>query len=328
MNEVSSSASFQLLLTGLEWIRFIQGGASPVLTAAMKIITNLVSEFVFFGVVMILFWLAEERRAFRFGILVICSSWLNGLLKELFRQPRPFHLDSSLGMISESGYGFPSGHAQLVLIFLIPLAYWLCRSRRVGEEKGKGTIKKGLLWTAAVVLVLLVSFSRLYLGVHFPQDILGGWFLGGLSLVLYFLAERYFSRESAVKSGSGGMFHILLEKPRYQLILAAVIALLMNAPVHNNTSAAMFFGFSAGYILIKNRFHAGGAGLFPALLRVCIGFAGAVLLYLGLKTLFPGADSSLYRLFRFIRYALLGFWVSGIAPWIFLKLKACACKTA
>jgi membrane-associated phospholipid phosphatase len=313
--ELSPSASFQLYRLGLGFIRFLQQAQSPALTASMKIITNLVSQFVFFGAVMLLFWLADERRAFRFGLLIICSSWFNGLVKSLFKQPRPFHLESALGMIPEGGYGFPSGHAQLILIFTIPLASWLCT---IPDRRGAKSFRlKGLIWSAAFLLVLLVSFSRLYLGVHFPQDILGGWILGILSLAIYFLAEKQFA-----KPGSPA-FRGFLEKPRYKLILAAAAALLMNSVVYDNTSAAMLFGFAAAYVLMKAHwpFTAGTKRPLHVLLYVVIGFVGALALYLGLKTIFPGAGSSHYRLFRFIRYALLGFWVSGGAPWIFLKLK-------
>jgi membrane-associated phospholipid phosphatase len=316
---------------GLDFIRAVQGAGNPAVTAVMKIITDLVSEFIFFAVVMILFWLADERKAFRFGVLVICSAWLNSLVKAFFRQPRPFHLEKALGMIGEGGYGFPSGHTQLILIFLVPLSAWLCLKKPAlfrGRASPPGRLWKILIWAVTVLLITAVSFSRLYLGVHFPQDIAGGLLLGGLSLVLYFAAERRFSAPHNPKpSKDASLFRVLLEKPRYQLSLAAAAALLMNALVPRHSGGALLFGFTTGYILMRAHWPfsavASGLGLPPrsAFLRAALflaaGFAGAIILYGGLKRIFPGAASPYYGLFRFIRYGLSGFWVSGGAPRIF-----------
>jgi membrane-associated phospholipid phosphatase len=296
---VLSRGVFSPYQRGLDLIGAIQEFANPALTFFMKLITNSVSEYVFFAVIMILFWVVNERKAFRLGLFVILSVWLNIVLKNLFRQPRPFHLENSLGMIPESGYGLPSGHAQLILIFLVPLVLWFITG------PGASRARKLLAISAAALLVLLVSFSRLYLGLHFPQDILAGWAFGGLSLVLFlFLEKKEFPRSF-----------------RARLAAVAVFSFLMNALLPRDISlGAMFFGFAAGYALMRSRlsFSAAGRPLCSAI-RLLTGFCGALVLYAGLRLIFPGRASSLYGFFRFIRYAALGFWVSFIAPWLFEK---------
>jgi membrane-associated phospholipid phosphatase len=332
--EFSSYSISSLYSWGLECIRIIQGIQNPVLSAAMKLITNVVSEFVFFGAVMFLFWVINERKAFRLGMLILMAAWLNSLAKAAFQQPRPFHLESALGMVYESNYGFPSGHAQFIMSFTIPLAYWFCsywRRRTSLQARSGGLAVRITVWIVSVLLILLVSFSRLYLGLHFPQDILGGWILGGLTLAVYFVVEKRFSTEAVIANHpAANRLRALAAKPRFRLIAAAVITVLMNALVPNHSSSAMFFGFAAGYMLMRSYFpfHPGlSGGPRPAerfiqnALRLAIGFTGAAVLYIGLKKIFPGAASSHYSLFRFIRYALLGFWVSGGAPWVFLRLK-------
>jgi membrane-associated phospholipid phosphatase len=300
---VLSRGVFSPYQQGIEIVRAIQEFANPALTFFMKLVTNGVSEYVFFAVIMILFWVVNERRAFRLGLLVILSAWLNAVLKALFKQPRPFHLESSLGMISESGYGLPSGHAQLILVFLVPLVLWLT------AKPGRSRVRNVIVVSAAALLVLLVSFSRLYLGVHFPQDILAGWALGGLSLAVFLLLEK---KEFPWPS-------------RAAFAAAAALSLLMNALLPREFSlAAIFFGFAAGYVLMRRRlsFSAANAGPRSVIVRLVTGFCGALILYAGLRLLFPGRASAWYGLFRFVRYAAVGFWVSFIAPWLFEKLPA------
>jgi membrane-associated phospholipid phosphatase len=311
---VLSRAAFLPYQRGLDIIRAIQGFANPPLTAFMKVITNSVSEYVFFTVIMILFWIVNERKAFRLGLLVVLSVWFNAVLKSVFRQPRPFHLENSLGMIHESGYGLPSGHAQLILVFIVPLALWLVKAKafRGRNISGEQTVSgrrnvPGEVFVITAPIILLVSFSRLYLGVHFPQDILAGWALGALSLALFFFVEKKEVPRSL----------------RLRLAAVAALSLLMNALYPRETFlGGMLFGFAAGYALLKSRFsfNAGHVSPRPAILRLGIGFSGALILYFGLRLIFPGRFSAWYALFRFIRYAILGFWVSFIAPRLFEKL--------
>lgn len=291
---------------GLDFVRAVQSIAGRELTFVMKLVTNLVSEYVFFAVLMVLFWAVNEKKAFRLGILLVCTVWVNAVLKSLFNQPRPFHLENALGMIDAAGGGFPSGHAQLAAVFFIPLAFWYA---------GKfGKLPRGAVWIASAALILLVSFSRIYLGVHFPQDILGGWFFAAVLLVPFFLVERH---------GFPGSL-------RLRLTISAAAAAVMGAALPaERLPAALFLGFASGYALMRTffSFDAGKntAGLRTAadtVFRLLLGVSGAVLLYFGLKLLFPGPSSSWYSFFRFIRYAILGFWVSAGAPRLFACLPA------
>ena len=302
---------------GIDVIKVIQRIESPGLTAILKFVTALGTEAFYIPVILFIFWWIDEKRGLRFGILIIVSAWVNSVTKDLLKQPRPFNYEPSLGLAFEPTYGAPSGHAQMSLSFWIPMAAWLA-----GKWKEKNQIQKQLLvWAGAVFIVLLIGFTRLYLGVHFPTDLFAGWILAGIILIVYFIPgprlEKLFAYAGV----------------RSQNICAAAIALVMNG-LHpkDRMLPALFLGFCIGYTLMKKYFpfsaqaeisglKSGGKkpGVNIMILRCLTGFAGIAIIYLGLKFILPG-NGSLYELGRFIRYGLIGLWASAGAPWIFRRL--------
>ncbi len=112
--------------------------------------------------------------SFRWGIrlfyLMLISMLINTSLKLFFGWPRPCHDLAELGLYQLKSFGFPSGGAQnSVLLGGLIAYYW----------KYKYAVVLGVLYA------LLISFSRLYLGVHYPVDVLGGWIIGGTLLFLF-----------------------------------------------------------------------------------------------------------------------------------------------
>lgn len=288
---------------GLDVVRAVQAAESPALTAAMKAITTLGTEAAYLVLIVIVYWCLDEKKGIRIASACLLSAWVNGALKDLWKQPRPYDLDPALERAREKTFGLPSGHAQGSLTFWGIAASWKPTPLSVG---------------AAAVLVLAIAYTRLYLGVHFPTDILGGWILGGAVLGLYFAFGEPLAR-------AFGALDL-----RFRILLAALAAFGMNGlhPGSENIGGA-FFGAAVGYQLMKERFPFSAAaaadGGRPTLavlaLRFAVGMAGVALAYGGLKLVFPGPDSPWYALFRFLRYGLLAAWTTAGAPWVFLRLK-------
>jgi membrane-associated phospholipid phosphatase len=281
---------------GLGVVRGVQTIMSPGLTAVMKGLSFLGTEWFFLLALPLIYWCVNRKRGVRLSLLFLASSFFNLWLKDIFAQPRPYELDPKVGLAKESSFGLPSGHAQGSVVF------W-------GSAAPLFKRPWGLVF--AIFFPLAVSFSRVYLGVHFPTDIFGGWLLGLLFLAFdYFLGDRI---ERLL-----GQTH-----PRLKVAGAAIIALAMNALDMRDTSlSGVFFGAAAGFAFVPTLAPFKNEGsLAQKTLRLFVGLAGAGLIYLGLKAAFPAQGSDLYALFRFVRYAVLGAWVSLGAPWVFLKLR-------
>jgi membrane-associated phospholipid phosphatase len=112
-------------------------------------------------------WLIDPVFARRLSIAFAASFLANRILKEMFNTERPFQLDHLVSTASAertaTGHGFPSGHSQNAATFYLAFAFR--HPRR-------------WLWLAASLIVLAVGLSRLYLGVHLPEDVGGGFVLG------------------------------------------------------------------------------------------------------------------------------------------------------
>jgi len=301
-----------ILRWGLDFIRLLQSGANPPLTVCMRIITELGSPVVYIILLPIIYWCIDEKKCLHLGIMILISVWLNIVLKFVFDQPRPFFeaYDPSVGIIHERMGGFPSGHAQNSLVMWMIIASW-------GKQKR--------FYGIAALFCLLIGFSRVYLGVHFPTDILGGWLIGAKLLAVYFLVNKRVEALLAAHS------------PRVGLIACAALAFVMilyRPSVELLILSAAVLGLGTGYYLCK--FHIGFtasalsgkvglAGVFKyvtLVVRFLLGITVVVLLFVLTEKIMVRLNSSgNYQLFTFLRFALLALWISAGAPWLFRFLR-------
>jgi undecaprenyl-diphosphatase len=149
------------------------------LTFVLKLITHLADTkvlAVFCIVLIILPW------RFKFGIPVAFSTVLGGcihkIIKMIVARPRP---DTADMFILVDGESFPSGHANGGLIFYAMLAILVGRMLVMQNNRTAARV----LRIGLALLIFLIGFSRIYLGVHYPSDVLAGWLLGVLLTILF-----------------------------------------------------------------------------------------------------------------------------------------------
>lgn len=154
----------------IEFISLIQEFRHPLLDIFFKLL-DFFDRQEFFFILIPAVWLGYGWKwGLRLFYILFLSSITNHLLKQIFLSPRPFHIAPSLGIIQVTGYGFPSGAAQTVILLSgLLLNVWKSHWR----------------WLVVFSYIILISFSRVYLGIHFPTDIVAGWFVGFLLWVLF-----------------------------------------------------------------------------------------------------------------------------------------------
>jgi membrane-associated phospholipid phosphatase len=157
----------------IEWIQRLR---APELDRFFIFLNFFDTPFFYLLLIPILWMGCRWKWGARIAYLSIINALVNEAVKMWISWPRPFEMDPKLGLIIVHGHGFPSGAAQLSLFFCCLLIYY----------KKKSWVH----WTVGINYVLWISFSRLYLGVHFPIDIFGGWVIGFLLFLAFVLTEK------------------------------------------------------------------------------------------------------------------------------------------
>lgn len=159
---------------------------SDFVTPIAKFITNFGGA-IFLSIATIALLLLIKNKKIRLSIFsnIVIITILNQLLKRILRRPRP----TEFRIVEETGYSFPSGHSMVSMAFYGYLIYLIYRYIK----------NKYIKWSLIVllsILICLIGISRIYLGVHYTSDVLGGFLLSISYLVVYIsLIKKILSEE-------------------------------------------------------------------------------------------------------------------------------------
>jgi membrane-associated phospholipid phosphatase len=308
---------------GIQMILSMQG-LSPALDSSMSFISFLGTIEFYLVIIPALYWLVDPKIAFRFLLILLAGDFLGSSLKLFLHQPRPYWLGGVKAIGSDAFYGLPSTHA------FNSMGGW-------GFLAAKW--RNRLFTIFAAILIFLIGYSRLYLGVHFPHDVLLGWLLGATLLYLFLKFDDNISNYLGSLSLNRQIFIAFLASVGIAFAGFYVHATVSPFPdpaswatfssearnlANYFTLAGAFFGAAAGYALMRQS----GPSLLsgsPAkkLFAYLLGMIILLAIWQGLDILFAslaGDESSRGYVFRYIRYAATTLWATYLAPRFFARL--------
>jgi len=244
-------------------------------------------EMVYILIFSIAYWCFNKREAIKMILIFLLSAMVNNFLKGVIMRDRPVGVEGVFSLREETATGssMPSGHTQLATTFY----YYLILKFR----------KK---WVTIVgsVLIVLVALSRIYLGVHWPSDVLVGIVVGIVTVHLGIVLFKGYSFKS--------------------LLITLLVSNLLLIPVITDdlvVSVALITGAIVGVIVEEKyvQFSTKTTHI-RQLVKVLIGLVVVILIKEGVKIITPDI-----HLFDYVRYLLIGLWVSAGAPYVYKLLK-------
>ena len=307
---------------GINLIHSIQT-LSPGLDGLMEAIT-FTGRIEFYLVVLpFIYWSIDRRIGVRALLLLVYTEFVAYSFKQLLHQPRPYWVSDVKALSVEPSYGIPSSHASNTLAVIGYLAT---------------RVKKNWFWLVTIVLLLLIGISRLYLGVHFPQDVLFGWLIGftvlwGITKWESKVRDWLDGKSLSVQIGLGFLDSLII------VLIGFIIRFILNGMpdpasyssysadartiTHFFTIAGTLFGALLGYALMRQHARFNSKGIWgKRIVRYVAGVVGVLVIYYGLDVFFAtlaADETTLGYILRYIRYALVSLWTTFLAPWIFLK---------
>lgn len=293
----------------MDFLRLLEGIRNPVLDSFFQWITYFGQEICILAVICLFYWCLDKRFAYRLGFIYFSAGLCIQTLKITFRIPRPWILDPEFHPVASAvpaatGYSFPSGHTQGGTCLFVPLAL---RSRKFWQK------------CLCILMFLSIGFSRMYLGVHTPKDV-----LTAMAVSLFFTAIIWKFGDSLLKENRyTKMISVIL------LILSCLTAFYALLLFRQNIievkyaadcckAAGAGLGFAAGFYLERTylNFCSRCRNVSHLLQRMTVGLLLTLVLKLTLK--FFLGDTLLMEL---LQYFFVVLFVMYGYPFLFTKMK-------
>lgn len=274
----------------IDIIVFLQSFASDAVIAFFNFISFLGEESMYIVVLAIWYFAIDKKLGQLFALILGITALINNTLKEFFSMQRPFQaypeLVTNYRPETSTGHSFPSGHTQNFSTMLFAFAF----------------IYRKWMMVVAIVFTILMMLSRMFLGVHFLEDVMVAALLG--LLIAYTLVKIY----QAI-----GL--VPIKQIAIVLLLFSGVFLLIFEAKDFFTSYGLLLGLTIG-VLFEHKYVNFTISVSPIkkVLRVIIGLVLLLGLQIGLKELFTLLFPNLETLSNIVRYFLIGFIGFGLYP--------------
>ncbi len=275
----------------VEVIKFIQSFSNSFLDVFFEFLTLFGEETILVLLAAFIFLSVDKNKGYKLIFTIASGTCLNALIKNIVKFDRPIGIEGIVSNRVETatGYSFPSGHTQATSTFWTSLSI---------------IVKNKNLYVFSAILITLVAVSRLYLGVHWPTDVIFGALFGVLWAIII-----------------GKVFDYIQKNKNYKLLIgSSLVFVILTILLGDNDfykSAGLLLGLSIGYV-IEDKYVNLSIDMTKRnkSITYVVLIVGLLIIKSGLKLIFPQT-----LIFSMIRYFLVGFWAFGITPVIAIKLK-------
>jgi len=285
----------------IEVVEFIQSLRTGFGDVFFNFISFLGEEYVYIVILSIIYFAYDKKLGEFVGFTMFVTGILNAVIKGLVVAQRPFQKYpdriTNLRPETSGGYSFPSGHTQMFTSFTFSLAF--------------ASKSKRFLYVAGI-LSILMAISRMYLGVHFLEDVTVGLLLGlGVAYVSY----KYFMK---IKDNNALLLQIYI----VILVVFLPFVIILNYEDLFKTYGLMV-GFTFGMMVEKKYIQfTMDVSLLKKGIRIVIGLIIMIAIMVGLGSIFDmlaSEGSTFLNILDFIRYGLIAFVGLGLYPFLFKK---------
>ena len=302
---------------GVDIIHFVQSFSSQILDLFFKIYTNFGNVPFYVVALALIYWLYSKKMGAHLAAASLVFGYMTMIIKGYVGWTRPYlqNPPDARGISTATGYSFPSGHSQSTGTF------WPVLVNQITNPSAKKTFT-----VIGIVMIILIPFSRVYLGVHYPGDVTFGLLLGLIGAYLY------------IKLNQTVIEHFKDMETNKLIILVIVIGLTMFVGVITATLvggndlafsdagviSGMFIGAFAGFILENKylNFNEKPSEQLFYFTRLVIGGVITVLCY-GIPHVIFGLFDGIYFLLirHFIELILVGLSIALLSPYAFTKFE-------
>ena len=269
---------------------FFESIRTDFLTLFFTTITMMAEHLFLVVLLATLYWLVDKEKSRKLAWFMLFNGVANGVMKSIVNMPRPFDkgVVKPIRVETATGSSFPSGHTQTATSFWT--GSMLILKTRASKILGS-------------MMIVLTALSRLYLGVHWPMDVLAG--------IVFGLIFTYFAYALIDEKGTLTEKHVMISS----LLFLGVLIFNVEADLYK--AVAALWGFCLGGYLEDQwvQFEVKGSRRYQ-ILKMVIGIIGILVIYIGIKKLLPAV-----KVVSMIRYALVMIWIMAGAPYVFNKKK-------